>query len=87
MTRSTDAFLDAKGLLCPLPVLRARKLLTALKAGERLRVEATDPSARADFEAFCQATGHRLVQLEEAGGVLTVLIEAGPRPVSRSAQV
>lgn len=61
--------LDAKGLKCPLPVLRARKALKDLPAGGRLTVEATDPSAPADFENFCETTGHTLETSEEADGV------------------
>lgn len=53
--------LDAKGLLCPLPVLRARKAMKPLNPGDILAVEATDNAAPADFAAFCAATGHRLL--------------------------
>ena len=55
-----DQQLDARGLKCPLPVLKARKRLGAMTSGEVLVVAATDPAAPADFEAFCEATGHRL---------------------------
>lgn len=53
--------LDARGLICPLPVLRARKVLMGLPAGAVLDVQTTDPAAPADFVAFCDATGHRLL--------------------------
>ncbi|HET9067744.1 MAG TPA: sulfurtransferase TusA family protein [Amaricoccus sp.] len=53
-----DADLDARGLLCPLPVLRARKRLAALAPGAVLRVLADDPAARIDFPHFCHETGH-----------------------------
>ena len=53
--------LDAKGLKCPLPVLKARKAMKALAPGEVLRVLATDPGAVGDFQHFCQVTGHRLL--------------------------
>lgn len=67
--------LDAKGLSCPLPVLRARKALKALPPGAVLEVEATDPGAPKDFRAFCEATGNRLL-LDEAGdGVFRFRIE------------
>ncbi len=55
------AVLDAKGLRCPLPVLKARKALKDVAAGGVLRVLATDPGAAKDFEAFCETTGHRLL--------------------------
>jgi len=68
--------LDAKGLICPLPVLKARKALKAIPAGGRLRVLATDEGALKDFEAFCRTTGHRLVARNEPeDGVFEFLIE------------
>ncbi|MEK9647114.1 MAG: sulfurtransferase TusA family protein [Alphaproteobacteria bacterium] len=56
--------LDATGLRCPLPVLRAHKVLSGLEAGTLLEVAATDPAAPADFEAFCRETGHELIGIE-----------------------
>ncbi len=61
--------LDVKGLLCPLPVLKARKALQALSAGDELVVEATDPAAVIDVPHFCNESGHALVDSSEAGGV------------------
>jgi tRNA 2-thiouridine synthesizing protein A len=66
--------LDTKGLLCPLPVLKARKALKAMAPGETLEVLATDPGAIKDFAAFCRTTGHHLVDSSEAAGVLRFLI-------------
>lgn len=57
----TDQTLDAKGLNCPLPILRAKKALQAMKPGTTLEVLATDPGAVKDFEAFCRTTGNELV--------------------------
>lgn len=71
----TEHRLDAKGLQCPLPVLRARKALKAMTAGETLTVEATDPSAPKDFAAFCDATGNRLLSSAEDAGVYRFVIE------------
>jgi tRNA 2-thiouridine synthesizing protein A len=62
-------FLDARGLKCPLPVLRAKKAIRALSAGEILVIEATDPAAPEDFRAFCDTTGHELLASEEVRGV------------------
>ncbi len=59
-----ERVLDARGLICPLPVLRARKILMGLPPGAVLDVQATDPAAEADFQAFCEATGHRLLATE-----------------------
>lgn len=71
----TDHPLDTKGLQCPLPVLRARKAIRAIAVGDTLTVEATDPGARKDFPAFCEATGNRLLSVEEEDGILRFVIE------------
>lgn len=65
-----DSTLDATGLLCPLPVLKARRALRDVPAGGILEVLATDPGAMKDFEHFCQTTGCELIESSEAGGVL-----------------
>lgn len=67
--------LDARDLICPLPVLRARKAMKALAPGDVLEVEATDPAAMRDFPAYCEATGHRLVSAAEVGGLYVFVIE------------
>ena len=54
--------LDVSGMICPLPVLRARKALAALGPGEMLRVLCTDPAAATDFPAYCEAAGHTLLE-------------------------
>ena len=54
--------LDARGLNCPLPVLKAQKRLKSMPSGARLRVLATDPKAPGDFAAFCDAQGHQLIE-------------------------
>jgi tRNA 2-thiouridine synthesizing protein A len=69
------AILDAKGLRCPLPVLKARKAMKVLPAGAILRVLATDPGAIKDFEAFCKTTGYRLLAASQNGDLLTFDIE------------
>ncbi len=61
--------LDAKGMKCPLPVLRARKAMKQVPEGEVLEIEATDPGAVQDFQAFCETTGHELLASEERDGV------------------
>lgn len=62
-----DAELDAKGLLCPLPVLKARKRLQGLAAGQVLRVEADDPAAIIDVPHFCNEAGHMLLDTHDVG--------------------
>ncbi len=66
--------LDATGLKCPLPVLRAKKRLKDVAAGATLRVLATDPDAVHDFEAFCAETGHAFLDWSRDGEVLTITI-------------
>lgn len=68
------ATLDAKGLNCPLPVLKAKKAIKEIPVGDTLRVLATDPGAQKDFEAFCRSTGNELVESGEENGVFTFLI-------------
>ena len=67
---------DAKGMKCPLPVLRARRLLKEMAPGEQIEIEATDPGAPKDFVHFCETTGHKLVENLERGGVYVIRIEA-----------
>ena len=66
--------LDTSGLKCPLPVLKAKKALKALAAGDRLTVIATDPGAMKDFHNFCAASGDILQSATEDDGVLTFVI-------------
>ena len=61
--------LDTKGLRCPLPVLRARKAMKSVAAGGILEVQATDPDSLQDFRAFCETTGHELLESREDAGV------------------
>ncbi|MEO1016657.1 MAG: sulfurtransferase TusA family protein [Pseudomonadota bacterium] len=72
---SFDAVLDATGLKCPLPLLKARQAIMVLDKGARICVLATDPGAPRDFEEFVDATGHILVSQAEADGVFTFVLE------------
>lgn len=67
--------IDARGLPCPHPVLRAREALRALESGARVLVLATDPLASLDLRAFCLRAGHRVVHQDEVGDELRFLIE------------
>jgi tRNA 2-thiouridine synthesizing protein A len=60
--------LDASGLNCPLPILRAKKTIAAMNSGEVVKITATDPGSVKDFEAFCKQTGNELLSSAEAGG-------------------
>jgi tRNA 2-thiouridine synthesizing protein A len=70
-----ETILDARGLSCPLPVLKARKRLLAMAPCERLRVLATDPKAPADFRLYCAESGHRLVEESATGAEFSFLLE------------
>ena len=77
-TDPVDAELDATGLLCPLPVLKARKRLSALREGAVLMIRADDPVARIDFPHFCTEQGHALVSQQDGpNGMITFLIRKG----------
>ena len=66
--------LDARGLQCPLPVLRANKMLRRLAVGDELEVFATDAAAPADFASFCKTTGHALVACHERDGAYVIVV-------------
>jgi tRNA 2-thiouridine synthesizing protein A len=70
-----DYLLDAKGLSCPLPILKARKALKDVPAGGTLEVLATDPGSVADFQAFCRTTGNELLEYGEIGGVYRFILK------------
>ena len=69
--------LDVTGLLCPLPVLRARRVLDNMKTGELLLVKASDPASVHDMPAFCKMTGHKLHMAHIEDGSYVFEIEKG----------
>ena len=69
-----DQTLDARGLNCPLPILKARKALSTLPVGGTLEVLATDPGAIQDFAAFSRATGHDILEQSREGNVLRFVL-------------
>ena len=70
-----DRELDVRGLSCPLPILRAKKVLGDLTAGQVLKVVATDPGSVKDFQAFCKQTGNELLSQAEAGKEFTFFMK------------
>jgi tRNA 2-thiouridine synthesizing protein A len=70
-----DHTLDAKGLNCPLPILKARKALKEVPDGGTLEILATDPGSVADFEAFCRQTGNELLEHSEDNDIYRFLIK------------
>ena len=74
MKTAIDRILDAKGLNCPLPVLKTRKALRDVPLGELLTVLATDPASTIDVRHFCNLSGQELIESSEADGVYTFVI-------------
>jgi tRNA 2-thiouridine synthesizing protein A len=70
-----DAVLDAKGMNCPLPILKTKKALQTMQPGGLLEVLATDPGSVADFESFCRQTGNQLVSSSKEGDVYKFLLK------------
>ena len=74
MTAVMDRVLDAKGLKCPLPVIKTRLALNKMAVGEVVTVLATDPASKIDIRHLCNITGNELVAASEEDGVLTYVI-------------
>ena len=70
----TETLLDVRGLSCPLPVLKANRILRDLAPGQKLRVLATDRASVSDFQSYCRETGHALVAFSEEGQTLAFVI-------------
>ncbi len=75
-----DQNLDAKGLNCPLPILKTKVLLNKMQPGEILHVEATDPHSVVDFEAYCARTKHELLKYIKSNNVFEFYIKCSANP-------
>ena len=84
-TIPADRELDVRGLNCPLPILRAKKALSDLTAGQVLKVMATDPGSVKDFQAFCRQTGNELLSHTE-GAEFTFFMKKRLSPPAFRAQ-
>jgi TusA-related sulfurtransferase len=71
----TETTLDARGLSCPLPVLKANRALRTMPEGARLRVLTTDRASITDFQVFCRETGHALVAFTDQNGIYAFTIK------------
>ena len=69
-----SATLDARGLNCPLPILKTKKAIKEVPVGETLKVLSTDPGSVKDMDAFCRTTGNDLVETGQDGDTYTFLI-------------
>jgi len=74
MTTEFDKELNARGLNCPLPILRCKKALAEIEGGQVLKVVATDPGSVKDFQAFCKQTGHEMLSLDQGESEFTFFI-------------
>ncbi len=72
--QSANATLDARGLNCPLPILKTKKQLTGLNPGETLMMLSSDPGSVKDIESFCLQTGNELLESAASSGEFTFLI-------------
>lgn len=79
-TPQPDLTIDARGLECPLPILRTRAAVADMQPGQQIRVLCTDPHAEMDFEAFCARFRHPLLGVEQHGDEWHFSIEIGPHP-------
>ena len=70
-----DKELDARGLNCPLPILRAKKALNDMQSGQVLKIVATDPGSVKDFQAFCKQTGNELLSHSETPSEFTFFMK------------
>jgi TusA-related sulfurtransferase len=75
MTDQESVVVDATGLQCPMPLLKAKRALHGVAAGECVRVLATDRGSLRDFQVFAQQSGHALLVCEERDGVYTFLFQ------------
>ncbi|MDN7242276.1 sulfurtransferase TusA family protein [Planococcus sp. N028] len=74
---NADKVLDAKGLACPMPIVKTRKEMKDLESGQVLEIQATDKGAKADLAAWAKSGGHELLESQEDGDVLKFWIKKG----------
>lgn len=73
----SEHHLNARGLLCPMPVIRVQNRVLALAPGDVLEVACTDPGALNDIPAWCRINGHRVLEARQDGGDIAIRIEVG----------
>ncbi|MFS0645607.1 sulfurtransferase TusA family protein [Siminovitchia sp. 179-K 8D1 HS] len=71
----TTKFLDAKGLACPMPIVRAKKAMNELESGEILEIHTTDKGSKSDLSAWSKSSGHELLKQEEENGIFKFWIK------------
>ncbi len=79
MVKSTKHILDARRLLCPMPVIRTQEMIATLNAGEQIQVECTDPGVIYDIPAWAKVHGHKVIETREDDYEYVVVIEVGKK--------
>lgn len=74
---NVDKILDAKGLACPMPIVKTRKEIKEMESGQILEIQATDKGAKADLTAWARSGGHELLDFQENADVLKFWIKKG----------
>ncbi len=74
---SADSVLDAKGLSCPMPLLRTKKEIAKLSGGQILQVDGTDPGSRNDIPGWCERSGHEYLGEKEGDGFISFYVKKG----------
>lgn len=77
MKQHADIEIDARGLNCPLPILKARQALMNMTTGQTLKITATDPTSADDFPVFAEATGNELLAAERDGDIFSYWVKKG----------
>ncbi|MDA8352418.1 MAG: sulfurtransferase TusA family protein [Firmicutes bacterium] len=72
-----DLVIDAKGLSCPMPIVRAKKGIDGLESGQIMKLESTDKGSLNDFRSWVKQTDHELLDVQEEGGVYTFYVKKG----------
>ena len=75
-----DEYLDAKGLNCPLPILKTKVILNKMQPEKILFVEATDPHSKVDFESYCARTNHKMIEFNLIKDVYNFYIKRAEKP-------
>jgi tRNA 2-thiouridine synthesizing protein A len=75
VTTHVDRFVDAKGQMCPMPILTLAKAIKELQPGQIIAIAATDPGSKKDIPAWAQKTGHTILETTEEGGVITFYVQ------------
>ncbi len=70
-----DELVDARGLYCPMPIIKVNQIIKKMKPTQTVKVLATDPGSKKDFESWCAKTGNKLLEFSEEKGVFTYIIQ------------